>query len=271
MPPGAPQRRDPGGTRPARLLGFRGLPQHEIHRIALIRGDLDARARDHLVERAAGERAVARRSRQRVHRRGRKQHVVFRDIGDPARDEPFDHRAHPVDILRGARLVSRVEAAERPDVVTELALGRLGDFCDRLIEWEAWIFALGARVDLVVDVSHISGVDHVVRAVDMTQQSEQQVENDDRPSVADMGVVIDRRAANVEPDRAWVDRREILLAAGQRVIKAQRHRRLRRLPARLRSSSPPLVIASKSKQSTAASICSLIAGLLRSARNDGAT
>ena len=112
----APRRSDAGRARPARLVGLRGLPQHEIHRVALVGRDIDARARQHLVERAAGERAIARRAGQRVHRRGREQHVILGDIGDAAGDQPLDHRPHRVDMLGGARLVvgGRRRARRRP-------------------------------------------------------------------------------------------------------------------------------------------------------------
>ena len=59
-------------------------------------------------------------------------------------------------------------------------------------------------------------------SVDVPQQAEQHVEHDDRPGVADMGEVVDGRTANVEPDRARIDRREILFAAGQGVVKTKR-------------------------------------------------
>ena len=67
--PGRPFGDDAARAVPARLLLLRRLPQHEIHRIALVGRDVDARARQHFVERSARERAIARRAGQRVHRR----------------------------------------------------------------------------------------------------------------------------------------------------------------------------------------------------------
>ena len=46
--------------RPARLARLRRLPQHEVHLVALVGGDVDAGAGQHLVERAPRQRAVAR-------------------------------------------------------------------------------------------------------------------------------------------------------------------------------------------------------------------
>ena len=65
MPARTPRRRNAARRRPARLALLRRLPQHEIHRIALIGRHLDARAGLHLVERAARELAVIRHARRR--------------------------------------------------------------------------------------------------------------------------------------------------------------------------------------------------------------
>ena len=181
MPAGAARRGDPGRARPARLFRLRRLPQDEIHRIALVRGDVDARARQHLVERAVRERAIARRARQRVHGRGREEDMVLGDIGDAAGDEPLDHRAHPLDMLSGARLEGRRQGAQRRDVFAELALGRFRHLGDRVVEWQVRPVALGAGVDLVVDVGDVADVDYMLGPVDMAEQAEQHVEHD-RPA-----------------------------------------------------------------------------------------
>ena len=234
MPAGTPRRSDASRARPAWLVRLRGLPQHEIHRVAFVRRDVDPCAGQHLVERTVGERPVARRAGKPIHRRGREQHVILGDIGDAAGDEPLDHRSHFPDILRGARLVGRRQAAKGCNVLVELALGRLRHFGDRLVQRKVGIVALGARIDLVVDVGDVADVDDVVRPVDVPQQAEQDVEHDDRPGVADMGEVVDGRTADVDPDRARIDRREILFPAGQGVVKTKRRAPFRRLPGRSR-------------------------------------
>ena len=65
------------GHVPARLVPGRRLPQHEIHRVALVGRDLDPRAGDHLVERAAARGcrnpasvATSKSTWPRPHRRG---------------------------------------------------------------------------------------------------------------------------------------------------------------------------------------------------------
>ena len=149
--------------------------------------------------------------------------MVLGDIGDAAGDEPLDHRAHPLDMLSRARLEGRRQGAQRRNVFAELALGRFRHLGDRVVEWQVRPVALGAGVDLVVDVGDVADVDYMLGPVDMAKQAEQHVEHDDRPGVADMGVVVDGRAADIETHRARVDRREILLPAGQRVVEAQGH------------------------------------------------
>ncbi len=147
--------------------------------------------------------------------------MILGDIGDAAGDEPLDHDAHRVDILGGARLVGRRQRAERGDVVVKLPFGRFRHFGDRLVERQVGKVARGARIDLVVDVGDVADVGDVVRAVDVPQEPEQHVEHDDRPGVADMREIVDGRAADIEPHRVRVDRREILLAAGEGVVETQ--------------------------------------------------
>ena len=63
---------------PAGKLGRRRLPEHEIGRILLVRSDLDARAGDHLVDRAARELAVFAIARRRRTARGLRRHTRAR-------------------------------------------------------------------------------------------------------------------------------------------------------------------------------------------------
>ena len=92
-----------------------------------------------------------------------------------------------------ARLERGTQAAERGDVLVELPLSLLRDPADRLVQRQVGIVLRRARVDLVVDVGDVAHIGDVVGAVEMAQQPEQHVEHDDRPRIADMGEVIDRR------------------------------------------------------------------------------
>ena len=173
--PGRPGAAMPAWRRPGRLAGLRRLPQHEVHRVALVGRDLDARAGLHLVERALRQPAVVR------HRRHAEQHVVFGHIGMAGRDQPLDQRLHLGDVLGRARLDRRPQAAERIHVLVELPLGLLGDEADRLVQRQVRILLRRARVDLVVDVGDVAHVGDVVGAVEVPQQPEQHVEHD-RPA-----------------------------------------------------------------------------------------
>src|SRR5215471_17203871 len=85
----------------------------------------------------------------------------------------------------------------------------------------------GARVDLVVNVGDVAHIDDAIGAIDMAQQPEQHVEHDDWSSVADMGKVIDGRAADIHANPPMllglpllpIERDEVPLVTGQRVVK----------------------------------------------------
>ena len=106
MPARSAGRSDAAGARPSRLVRLGGLPQHEVHRVALVGRDVDAGAGQHLVERAPRQRAVTRDAGKRVHRARRKQHMILGDIGDAARRQPLDQGDHLGDMSGRARLIA---------------------------------------------------------------------------------------------------------------------------------------------------------------------
>ncbi len=119
------------------------------------------------------------------------------------------------------RLDGRLKAAQRLDVGLIL-VGRLfGDAPDRLVERQVGEVAQGARVDLVVEVGEVAHIGDGILAIDMAQQPEQHVEDNRRAGVADMGEVVDRRAADIHPHVLRIYGHEVLLRARQRVGKAQ--------------------------------------------------
>ena len=212
VPARTARRSDVARRRPRRLAAVRRLPQHEIHRVALVGRDIDARAGDHLVERPLRQLAVV------LHRRHAEQHMLLGDIGVARRDQPLDQRLHLLDVLGRARLDRRRQAAERRNIVLEILVGLFGQVADR----DA---ALGrARVDLVVDVGDVADVGDMLGAVEMAQQPVQHVEHDHRPRVADMGEVVDRRPAHIHAHARRIDRREHPLLARQRIVELQFHR-----------------------------------------------
>ena len=174
------EHRDARRRRPARLARLGRLPQHEIHLVALVGGDVDAGAGEHLVERAARQRAVAR-PLHRVHRRGREQHMVLGDIGDADLHQPLDHVAHArrmCSVARGWKLGSR-----QPSAFTSFWNCALVSSVTRRIaslSGSRRIVAGRARVDLVVDVGDVAHIGDVLVAVEMPEQPEQHVEDDHR-------------------------------------------------------------------------------------------
>jgi hypothetical protein len=211
----------PGAVPAGRVL-VRGLPQHEVHVAALVRSDVDAGTRHHLVQRAAGQLAVV------LHRGNVEQHVAVRRIGVALGDEALDHGDHLRDVLGGAGLDRGRQDAQGGDVRVELACRALREIADRdpLLP--------RARVDLVVDVRDVAHVGDVGLAVDLAEQAEQHVEHDHRPCIADMGIIIDGGTADIHAHIRRVQGGELLLGAGQRVVEAQRHIGPRGLPARER-------------------------------------
>jgi hypothetical protein len=117
----------------------------------------------------------------------------------------------------GARLVRRLEAAERGGVLVKPVGGLLGDFCDRLVQGQIRIIAQRAGVDLVVHVGDVAHIGDVALAIDMAQQPVEHIKHDQRPGIADMGIVIDRRSADIHADILVIDRLELFLGPRQRV------------------------------------------------------
>ena len=122
-----------------------------------------------------------------------------------------------------ARLDRRPQATECIDVIVKLLFGQFGDLADRLVQRQAGKIPRRAIVDLVVDVGDVADVSNVLLAVEVPQQPEQYVEHDDRPRIADMGEVIDRRSADIHADIVRIERRERPLFLRQRIVQAQLH------------------------------------------------
>ena len=103
-------------------------------------------------------------------------------------------------------------------------LGFLRDRSDRFIERQVWMFLSRPCVDLVVDIGDVAHIDDMIRAIAMAQQAKEQVEHDHRPSIADMGEVVDGRPAHVEAHARRIQRHKHPLFPRQRIVKPQVHR-----------------------------------------------
>ncbi len=151
------------------------------------------------------------------------QDMVLGRIGATLLDQRLDHRLHLGDVLGRPRLHTRIEGTERPHVGVEQRLGLLGDAPDRVVQGQVGIVLAGAHIDLVVDVGDVADIGDVLGPIEVPQQPVKHVEHDDRPRIADMGKVVDRRPAHIEAHIGGIERHEDLLRAGERVVKLKRH------------------------------------------------
>ncbi len=140
-------------------------------------------------------------------------------VGMAALDELLDERDHLLDVLGGAGLDARRQAAKGFGVGVKLRCGLFGQLTDR----DALLG--GARVDLVVHVGDVARVGHMVRAVKVLQKPEQHVEHDERARVADMGEIVDRRAADVHAHAlVKIERLENVLLLCTGIVKLECHK-----------------------------------------------
>ena len=135
----------------------------------------------------------------------------------PIGDELFDHRYHLCDMVRRARLDRRRQAAERLGVLVKDRRHLVGQHADIDAALRR------PRVDLVVDVGDVADIGDMLRPKFMPQQTEQHVEDDQHAAVADVQMIVNRRAAGIEADIRGINRREIFFPAGERIIEPQRH------------------------------------------------
>ncbi len=212
-------------ARPARLCVGRGLPQHEVGGVLLVGRDLDPRAGDQLVARAARQAAIVVPCWARSNSTW-----PFGGIGMAARDQPLDQRDHLADILGGARLDVRRQRAQAAHVALVGSGRARGQRLDRLLVLG------GAHHDLVVDVRDVADIGDPRMAA--LQQPVEHVEHDDRPRIADMDIVVDGRAADIEAHMGLIERYERLFLARQRVVNDEGHRPFSRLKYERRLTGP---------------------------------
>ena len=130
-----------------------------------------------------------------------------------AGDQPFDDRRSSRQYVRSR--AARRSVGRQPSAATSAwKIAPVSSVSSRIVD-----AALGgARVDLVVDVGDVADIGHMLRAIEMAQQAEQNVEDDERPRIADMGAVIDRRAADIHAHIGRIERHKGVFAAGQRIV-----------------------------------------------------
>ncbi len=139
-------------------------------------------------------------------------------------DERLRNGDHAFDVLGRARLDGRLEAAEGRDIGDILSLGLLRHAANRIVQLQGREVAQCAGIDLVVDVRDVADIGDVVFPINVAQQPEEHIEDDGRPRIADMGIVVNGRAADIEAHVLSVDGLENLLLAGERIVEFQGRR-----------------------------------------------
>jgi len=117
------------------------------------------------------------------------------------------------------RLQRRLEAAECGEfLVIDARIFRC-DFADR----RAGFFR--SLDDLVVDIGEIARVNDCIFAEAPAQQAKEEIERNRRTEIADMGVIVDRRSADIHRHPRGIGRNEPAFFASKTVVKME-HRLL---------------------------------------------
>ena len=191
------------------VLFVPGLPEGEVGDVflfVLVGGDADARA--HAVAVEVRELAVGGPLGD-----AEVDGVVRGAVGVALLEEPPDEVEHLGDVRGGLGVVFGGLDVERADVVEKRLLVLGGE----LAEGQPG----GARVadGLVV---HVREVHHLRDAEALVPEpAPQQVLEDVGAEVPDVRVVVDRRPARVHADVAGLQRNQLLLPAGERVVRAE--------------------------------------------------
>ncbi len=214
----------PGALPPRQILA-RGLPEHEIHRVALVGRHLNPRAGNHVIDRTTREAAIA--FLPAFHR---KQHMTLRNISVALPDQRFDHRDHLRNIFRCTWHVVRLHRTQRFCVFQIPGDRLIGALADQRFQrsGRAGVFStLRLGIYLVVHIRKITHVGHMIRPVNVPQQAEEHVKDNHRTRVAEVRPVIDSRPADVHAHIIGVDRRKRLFPACAGVIKRNSGHELR--------------------------------------------
>ena len=207
-----PERRVPRRTH-GLILRPRRLPEHEVPGVllgVLVRADPLAGAglelaavelREPPVRRELGDREIDR--------------PVVADVRHAAGQQPLDQLDHGADVLGRPRL--RVRRADPQPVAILLERPREGIH----VRPERHALLTRRGDGPVVHVGQVHDMEDLVAAG--LEPAAQKVLEEERPEIADVGVVVDGGTAGVERHPARVERLERLDFPGQRVVEAERH------------------------------------------------
>ena len=196
-----------------RLLRLGGLPEHEVQRVQLAVRHRNPLAGAQVVERLAGQTAVARKCPHGV------VHIAIgRAIGQAFAFQAADHRHHIRHVFGRARLMRGAQHAQRVKVGVHGLNHLVGQLPDRDVALQ------GAADDFVVDVGDIAHIGHPVTRGQ--QPAIDQVERNHHARMANVAQVVNGDAAHVHAHVAGFDRSKGLNRAGQRVVNAKGHESL---------------------------------------------
>ena len=185
---------------PGRFARFLRFPEGEIHGMALEIAHFHARAAFQVVQVLAGELAIAGAVRLGV-----EIDVAVYLVGQALVFQLFNQGDDLADVFGGARMHVRLHHAQGLGVLEVLSDIFLGDGV------HGGMFLVGAANHFVVNVGKVLHKLDLVAHVG--EKAPQGVENDKRPRVADVEIVIHRRPAGVNAHLALVDGHEFFLFA----------------------------------------------------------
>ena len=204
--PAGPAAANPGV--PRGFAGLRALPQGEVTDVVLgILVRLDPLADPQLVGINTGQAAVRGPGRNSEEDRS-----VIGPIGVIAVEQRADERDHFIDVTSRPRQDVRGGHPQRGGVGEEAGQPFLRQRIDPHSGGRS------ALDDLVVNVGHVHDPRHVEAAV--AEIADEQVGEQERPKIADVGRPVDRGAAGVDPDTGRFERDELADLATQGVAEA---------------------------------------------------
>ena len=138
--------------------------------------------------------------------------MTIGSIGVIALNQLLNHRHHLINKFSGARHLVRLHCPKRAHIIQK-PLGGFG--CDRLNGATAF---LGAHNDFIINIGEITHIGHMIRPVNMAQQSIQHIKHHHRARVADMGAVINRWPTNIHAHVFSINRGKYFFFAGLGIV-----------------------------------------------------
>ena len=131
--------------------------------------------------------------------------------------KPIDQFNHLRDMIGGAQDLFRPFPAQGVEVLEEILQIFVGVIA------QTHLFSRRSRDDLVIDIGDVHDVMKLIAAI--LEISTEQIGEKEGPKVADMCKIIDRRAADVDPDARRIERVEIFGFARERIVEFEHAKR----------------------------------------------